>query len=193
MKRAYTRKKYMEKLDMVRAAIPEVAVTTDIIVGFPGETEEDFAETLSLVEEARYDAAYTFQYSPRPMTEAADYEGHLPKEIVQARYDRLTALQDRLSFENNIANVGRVHEVLVEGSSKKDPLKLTGRSRTNKLIHFDSDGAPEGSIRTVRVTDAHTHHLEGEIAPGRTRAPSHSSSRMTLPLASQVAGCGSCS
>jgi tRNA-2-methylthio-N6-dimethylallyladenosine synthase len=193
MKRAYTRKKYMEKLDMVREAIPGVAVTTDIIVGFPGETEEDFDETLSLVDEARYDAAYTFQYSPRPMTEAEGFSEQVPKEIVQERYERLTALQDRISYESNVANVGRTHEVLVEGPSKKDPTKLTGRSRTNKLIHFATDGAPEGSIRTVRVIDAHPHHLEGEIVPGRSAAPRALGSKMTLPLAAATTGCGSCS
>src|SRR5687767_10506726 len=134
---------------MVREAIPDVAVTTDIIVGFPGETETDFAQTLSLVEEARYDAAYTFQYSPRPMTEAANLPDHLPKEVVQERYERLTALQDRITFESNIANVGRTHEVLVEGPSKKDPTKLTGRTRTNKLVHFGSDGADAGALRRV--------------------------------------------
>jgi len=183
MKRAYTRARYMEKLAMVRAAIPDVAVTTDIIVGFPGETEDDFAETLSLVEEARYDAAYTFQYSSRPMTEAADLPDHLPKEVVQERYERLTELQDRISFESNIANVGRTHEVLVEGPSKKDPGKLTGRTRTNKLVHFGSDGADAGTLRTVRITAAHPHHLEGE---------GHAS-RLTLPLAAEAQGCGSCS
>lgn len=183
MKRAYSRKSYMEKLGMVRDAIPNVAVTTDIIVGFPGETEEDFQETLSLVQEARFDAAYTFQYSPRPMTEAADLPDQVPKEIVGERYERLTALQDRISFESNVATTGQIHELLVEGPSKKDPGKLTGRTRTNKLVHFDSDGAEEGSFRSVRITSGRPHHLDGELV-GRG---------LSLPLATSSAGCSSCS
>jgi tRNA-2-methylthio-N6-dimethylallyladenosine synthase len=190
MKRAYTRKRYMEKLTMVREAIPDVAVTTDIIVGFPGETEEDFAQTLSLVDDAQYDAAFMFQYSPRPMTEAADMPGQLPKSVVQERFDRLVALQADISYRQNQDDVGRVEEVIVEGTSKKDVARLTGRTRTNKLVHFADDGANEGSFRTVRVTDAHPHHLEGEIVAGRTEdAPA----RMSLPLAASAAGCGSCS
>jgi len=189
MKRAYTRERYLEKVREVRSAIPNVAVTTDIIVGFPGETEADFQDTLDLVEEARYDAAYMFQYSPRPMTEAADLPGHLPKEIVQERFERLASLQDRLTFESNVANVGRTHEVLVEGVSKKDRTRLTGRTRTNKLVHFPDDGAREGSLRTVRIAAAHTHHLEGEVIDGpRADAPA----RLSLPLASAGSSCSSC-
>ena len=190
MKRAYTRSRYMEKLDMVRHAIPDIAVTTDIIVGFPGETEEDFVQTLSLVEQAQYDAAFMFQYSPRPMTEAAEMEGHLPKEVVQERFDRLIALQGEISYRQNRADIGKTEEVLVEGTSKKDASKLTGRTRTNKLVHFPDDGALEGSFRTVQVTEAHAHHLEGILVGGRSSDPKV---RMTLPLATSAAGCGSCS
>jgi tRNA-2-methylthio-N6-dimethylallyladenosine synthase len=189
MKRAYTRDRYLEKVRMVRNAIPEVAITTDIIVGFPGETEEDFEDTMTLVEEARYDAAYTFQYSPRPMTEAAEMEGHLPKAIVQERFERLVALQERISLDQNVATVGRTEEVVVEGSSKKDPGRLTGRTRGNKLVHFATDGAEAGSLRTVRITGAHPHHLDGELVAGRSEAPRRS---LSLPLASSGTGCGSC-
>jgi tRNA-2-methylthio-N6-dimethylallyladenosine synthase len=168
MKRAYTRKRYLEKVAMVKAAIPEVAVSTDIIVGFPGETEEDFQDTLSIVEAARYDAAYMFQYSPRPMTAAAALADQLPKEIVQERFERLAALQRKISLERNQTVVGSDQEVLVEGISKKDSSKLTGRTRTNRLVHFPSEGGADGSLRTVRITRAHAHHLEGEdaAAPG---------------------------
>ncbi|MGI8775546.1 MAG: tRNA (N6-isopentenyl adenosine(37)-C2)-methylthiotransferase MiaB [Actinomycetota bacterium] len=190
MKRAYSRTKYLEKVAMVRAAIPNVAITTDIIVGFPGETEADFDATMSLVEEVRYDAAYTFQYSPRPMTEAAGMEGHLPKEVVQERYDRLAALLDRISREHNEARVGNVEEVLVEGPSKKDPTRLTGRTRSNKLVHFPSDGAEGGSFRTVEITRASTHHLEGRLVAGAKTTPARRS--LSLPLASTGAGCSSC-
>jgi tRNA-2-methylthio-N6-dimethylallyladenosine synthase len=190
MKRAYTRRKYLEKVTMVREAIPEVAVTTDIIVGFPGETEEDFQETLSVVEEARYDAAYTFQYSPRPMTEAAAYDGQVPKDVVQERFNRLVTLQQSVSLERNLRHIGRSEEVIVEGVSKKDPSKLSGRTRTNKLVHFDSDGAREGAFRTVRITGAHHHYLEGAPAEGRRDGPR---TRLTLPLVASGTGCATCS
>jgi tRNA-2-methylthio-N6-dimethylallyladenosine synthase len=186
MKRAYTRRKYLEKVEMVRAAIPDVAITTDIIVGFPGETEDDFVQTLEVVEESQYDGAFTFQYSPRPMTEAASFPDQLPKEVVQERYERLTELQDRISLARNRAQVGRVEEVLVEGPSKKDPGRLTGRTRTNKLVHFPSDGAEEGSFRTVAITGAHPHFLSGERAVEEKRS-------LALPLlASTSQGCPSC-
>jgi tRNA-2-methylthio-N6-dimethylallyladenosine synthase len=190
MKRAYTRKRYMEKLEMVRDAIPDVAVTTDIIVGFPGETEAEFQETMSLVEQARYDAAYTFQYSKRPMTEAADFPDQLPKEVVQDRYERLIALQETITFEKNRATVGRKEEVLVEGPSKKDSTKLTGRTRTNRLVHFDDDGAEPGSFRTVHITGAHPHHLDGDVLGGR--GAQQKTARLDLPLVASGAGCNSC-
>jgi tRNA-2-methylthio-N6-dimethylallyladenosine synthase len=190
MKRAYTRKRYMEKLDMVRRAIPDVAVTTDIIVGFPGETESDFEDTLSLVADARYDAAYTFQYSPRPMTEAASFDDHLPKEVVQERFERLIALQEGISLERNREQVGRVQELVVEGVSKKDPTRLSGRSRTNRVVHFDNDGAEPGSFRSVRITAAHPHHLDGELLASGNRPARRS---MSLPLVTGASGaCPSC-
>ncbi|MBA2724353.1 MAG: tRNA (N6-isopentenyl adenosine(37)-C2)-methylthiotransferase MiaB, partial [Actinobacteria bacterium] len=133
MKRAYSRERYLEKIAMVRAAISGIAITTDIIVGFPGETEEDFQATLALVHEVRYDAAYTFQYSPRPGTAAAELPEHLPKKVVQDRYERLSAVQDGISRECNEALVGTVQELLIEGISKKDPGRLTGRTRSNKV------------------------------------------------------------
>ena len=191
MKRAYSRGRYLEKLEMVRAAIPDVAVTTDIIVGFPGETEDEFEDTLSLVSEARYDAAYTFQYSSRPMTEAADLPNHLPKEVVQERFDRLTTLQTGISLDRNRALVGAQHEVLVEGSSKKDPGKLTGRTRTNKLVHFDNDGSPTGSLRTVEITAGHPHFLEGRPI-GEIPEPAVTGSRLSLPMVGASTGCSSC-
>jgi tRNA-2-methylthio-N6-dimethylallyladenosine synthase len=189
MKRAYTRKRYLDKIAMVREAIPDVAITTDIIVGFPGETEADFEDTLSVVKAARYDAAYTFQYSPRPMTAAADLPDQLPKEVVQERFERLVALQENVSLERNRRTVGRVEELVVEGISKKDSTRLTGRTRTNKVVHFPSDGAREGTFRSVQITDAHPHHLEGEVVPGRS---DDSRSVLALPLVSSGAGCASC-
>jgi len=191
MKRAYSRARYLEKLEMVRTAIPDVAVTTDIIVGFPGETEDEFQDTLSLVSEACYDAAYTFQYSSRPMTAAADLPDHLPKEVVQERFDRLTALQTDISLDRNRALVGSQHEVLVEGPSKKDVGKLTGRTRSNKLVHFDNDGSPTGSLRTVEITVGHPHFLEGRPV-GEVSEPPATGARLTLPMVAASTGCSSC-
>jgi tRNA-2-methylthio-N6-dimethylallyladenosine synthase len=189
MKRAYTRTRYLDKVEMVRAAIPEVAITTDIIVGFPGESEGDFDETLEVVEAARYDAAYTFQYSPRPMTAAADLPDQVPKAVVQERFERLVSLQEAISQERNQRTVGGREEVIVEGSSKKDARRLTGRTRTNKVVHFPSDGAPEGSFRTVEVTAAHPHHLLGRLAEGRREAPRPT---LTLPLVTTGSACTAC-
>ena len=191
MKRAYSRRSYLEKVEMVRAAIPNVAITTDIIVGFPGETEEEFEGTMSLVEQVRYDAAYTFQYSSRPMTEAADLPGHLPKEIVQERFDRLVALQTDISYEQNLKTVGATEQVLVEGSSKKDPGRLTGRTRTNKLVHFTDNGAAAGTFTTVTITAAHPHFLDGEPV-GVGEAERRLGLGLSLPMASAASGCSSC-
>ena len=163
MKRAYNRERYLSKVKMAREIIPGLALTTDIIVGFPGETEEDFEQTLSLVEEIRFDGAYLFQYSRRPGTEAAVMPGQLPKDVVQRRFDRLNSAQQQISLERNRESVASVVEVMVEGTSKKDPSKLSGRTRTNKLVHFE-DEATEGEFRQVLVTGAAPSHLEGRLA-----------------------------
>jgi len=147
-------------LDRIRANIPGVAVTTDIIVGFPGETEEDFEETLRVVDAARFDAAFTFQYSPRPGTSAAAFTDQVPKEVVQERFDRLCELQERISLERNQEMLGQVFEVLVEGEGRKGNLK--GRTRTNKLVHVEGDMEP-GTFADVFVTGAHPHHLDGQL------------------------------
>lgn len=193
MKRAYTQERYLEKVRMVRRAIPEVAITTDIIVGFPGETEADFEQTLAVVAEVRFDGAYTFQYSPRPMTAAAGMADHLPKEVVQERYDRLLELQEEIGVERNARHLGATEELLVEGSSRKDPERLTGRTRTNKLVHFPNDGSAEGTFRSVKITATRPHYLEGEVTVqgAATAAPR---SRLSLPLmAAASSGCSTCS
>lgn len=190
MKRAYTRKRYVEKVAMVRSAISGVAISTDIIVGFPGESDADFEDTMSLVREVRYDQAYTFQYSPRPGTEAAEMPGHLPKHVVQERFERLVALQETISGERNAALIGERCEVLVEGPSRKDPERLTGRTRTNKLVHFRSDGAEPGSFRTVEISGASPHHLMGEMVGAPQQHARRSS--MALPLVSSGDACSSC-
>ncbi|HEX2266848.1 MAG TPA: tRNA (N6-isopentenyl adenosine(37)-C2)-methylthiotransferase MiaB [Actinomycetota bacterium] len=164
MRRSYRSDRYLGWLERIRAAIPAVAVTTDIIVGFPGETEEDFRQTLRVTEAAQFDAAFTFQYSPRPGTVAATHEDQVPKEVVQERFDRLVELQERISLERNRAMVGRDVEVLVEGEGRKANLK--GRTRTNKLVHFPGGFEP-GAFVDVRITEAHPHHLNGELVHPR--------------------------
>lgn len=139
MRRSYRSERFLGILDRVRAAMPDAAITTDIIVGFPGETEEDFAETLRVVEAARFSSAFMFQYSPRPGTPAATMEGQLPKEVVQERFERLLALQELIGAEEAAAQVGRTLEVLVsEGSGRKDGARhrLSGRAPDNRLVHL---------------------------------------------------------
>jgi tRNA-2-methylthio-N6-dimethylallyladenosine synthase len=162
MKRSYSRAKYLDKVAMARRIVPGLAISTDIIVGFPGETDADFEETLSLVEEVGYDSAYTFQYSPRPGTDGATMEAQVPADVVRMRFDRLVAAQERISLHRNKELVGAVEEVLVEGTSKKDVRRVTGRTRTNKLVHFGDDAQP-GQFRRVRITKAAPHHLDGEV------------------------------
>lgn len=165
MRRSYRSARYLAWLEDMRAAIPGLAVTTDIIVGFPGETEQDFAETLRVVEQARFDGAYTFQYSPRPGTDAFALEP-VPAEVVTERFGRLVALQDRISAERNAALIDAEMEVLVEGPSRKDPARITARTRTNKIVHLDARDHAQGSFLTVRVTGAHAHHLDAvELQP----------------------------
>ncbi len=189
MKRAYTRERYLQKIEMVRAAIPDVAITTDIIVGFPGETDADFEDTLELVRRARYDSAYTFQYSPRPMTAAATMPDHLPKAVVQERYERLEALQEEIGIERNARHVGSVEQLLVEGTSRKDPEMLTGRTRTNKIVHFPDDGSSEGTFRAVTITVSRARHLEGIAVGGPPRAVPVAPARINLPLVSVESCC----
>ncbi|MBV9664544.1 MAG: tRNA (N6-isopentenyl adenosine(37)-C2)-methylthiotransferase MiaB, partial [Actinobacteria bacterium] len=162
MHRGYTAKRYLEKLAAARDAVPDLAVTTDLIVGFPGETDDDFERTLEVVAEAEYDSAYTFIYSPRPGTEAAAWvDRYVPADVVAERFDRLKVVVERSALARHDARIGRVEEVLVEGPSKRDAGQLTGRTRQNKLVHF-AGAAPVGSYATVQVTGAAPHHLIGE-------------------------------
>jgi tRNA-2-methylthio-N6-dimethylallyladenosine synthase len=161
MRRSYRSERYLGWLERIREEVPGIAVSTDIIVGFPGETEEDFRGTLRVVEEARFDSAYTFQYSPRAGTEAAGFEDQVPKEVVQERFDRLVELQERISLEVNRAYEGRTVEVLVEGAGRKGGVQ--GRTRTNKVVNFEGP-ARAGDFVDVLVTGAHPHHLTGRLA-----------------------------
>ncbi|MFN2590559.1 MAG: tRNA (N6-isopentenyl adenosine(37)-C2)-methylthiotransferase MiaB [Actinomycetota bacterium] len=161
MRRSYRSARYLGWLQRIRAAVPGVAVTTDLIVGFPGETEEDFEQTLRVVEAAGFDAAFTFQFSPRPGTVAAAMDDHVPKEVVQERFDRLVALQERVSLDRNRSYLGRRVEVLVEGRGRKGNLRA--RTRTNKLVHGPGD-LPDGTFVDMTVTDATPHFLIGQLA-----------------------------
>ena len=163
MQRSYRRERYLGWLDAIRAAIPDVAVSTDIIVGFPGETEDDFAKTLDVVARARFDSAYTFQYSPRPGTRAASMPEQIPKEVVQERFDRLLDLQGSISLEKARAQIGNELEVLVEGTGPRRS-STQARTRTNRIVHLDETIEP-GTFVTARITDAASHHLAGEVAP----------------------------
>jgi tRNA-2-methylthio-N6-dimethylallyladenosine synthase len=160
MRRSYRSSRYLEWLGRIRAAMPGIAVTTDIIVGFPGETEEDFAETLRVVGEARFDAAFTFQYSPRPGTAAAEFDEAVPPEVVRERFDRLVALQEPISLDANLAYEGRVADVLIEGKGRKGGSQ--GRTRTNKVVNVDDD-LPVGTFVDVRIEHGHPHHLTGVV------------------------------
>jgi tRNA-2-methylthio-N6-dimethylallyladenosine synthase len=171
MRRSYRSERFLAILDRVRAEIPDAAITTDIIVGFPGETDADFAATLDVVRAARFASAFTFQYSRRPGTPAADLPEQLPKAVVQERYERLVALQDEISWELNRAQEGRVLEVLVaEGEGRKDGAthRLSGRARDNRLVHFAvPSGAPvprPGDMARVQVTYGAPHHLVADAA-----------------------------
>ena len=167
MRRSYRTKKFLAILDEVRQKIPHAAITTDIIVGFPGEIEEDFQATLDVVEKARFTSAFTFQYSPRPGTPAAEYEQQVPKEVVQERYERLIALQERVCLEENQKLVNTEVELLVQADGGKKNTKtqrMTGRARDGRLVHFHPAGSIDRSIRpgdviTTTVTEAKPHFL----------------------------------
>ncbi len=161
MHRGYNRRKYIERLAMARDIIPGLAVSTDVIVGFPGETEDDFALTLEVVEEARFDQAFMFIFSPRPNTAAAAMrDDFVPAEVVKERFGRLTELQNRISGERHTEMVGATVEVLSEGPSRKDPDVATTRTRTGKVVHV-AGAHPEGSFLDVRIDSSFQHHLVG--------------------------------
>ncbi|AJT40590.1 (dimethylallyl)adenosine tRNA methylthiotransferase [Psychromicrobium lacuslunae] len=172
MRRSYRSTKFLGILEKVRERIPQAAISTDIIVGFPGETEEDFQATLDVVEKSRFATAFTFQYSKRPGTPAAELPDQLPKAVVQERYERLTALQDRISAEENAKQIGQQVELLVTAESGKkaaETHRLSGRSQDSRLVHFTvPEGAEQprpGDLVTVTVTEAAAFHLVADPGP----------------------------
>jgi tRNA-2-methylthio-N6-dimethylallyladenosine synthase len=169
MRRSYRQERYLGIVERVRAAIPAAAITTDIIVGFPGETEADFAATLHVVREARFASAFTFQYSPRPGTPAATMDGAVARDVVQERYERLVAVQEEISWAGNRELVGQVVEVLVaEGEGRKDAAtgRVSGRARDGRLVHVRAgDAVRPGDILEAVVTYGAPHHLVADGPP----------------------------
>lgn len=205
MRRSYRQKKFLGIIERVRAAMPDAAITTDIIVGFPGETEEDFQETLHVVREARFSSAFTFQYSKRPGTPAASLPDQVDPAVVKDRYGRLAALVSEVAWEENKRLVGRTVELLVaEGEGRKDTEthRLSGRGPDNRLVHFAWDPVVEegaaapvskprpGDVVTVEITYAAPHHLVADgpvLGVRRTRSGDAWEARQSAPLASGVA------
>ncbi len=180
MHRGYTAQRYLDRLGQAHAAVADLAVSTDIIVGFPGETDDDFERTLEVAATAEYDYAYTFIFSPRPGTEAAQMVELFVDPVVAAeRFQRLRVVVERSALAKHLARVGRVEEVIVEGPSKKDPSVISGRTRQNKLVHFPTDQPPRvGSYALVEVTSAAPHHLMGRFVE-LTAEPLH---RRRIPV-----------
>jgi tRNA-2-methylthio-N6-dimethylallyladenosine synthase len=171
MRRSYRRDRYLGIVEKVRAAMPDAAITTDVIVGFPGETEADFTQTLEVVREARFASAFTFQYSKRPGTPAASMGGQVPKRVVQERYERLVEAVEEVAWAGNRAFLGAEVEILVaEGEGRKDDRthRMSGRARDNRLVHFAVPAAGEsprpGDVVTARITYAAPHHLVADSA-----------------------------
>jgi tRNA-2-methylthio-N6-dimethylallyladenosine synthase len=151
----------MKRVHMIRESVPDCAITTDIIVGFPGESEDDFRQTLEVVDEVGYDSAFTFIFSPRRGTEAADMEDQIPHPVKQERMGRLVELVQRKALERSMRFVGTTQEVLVEGPSRTDPSRLRGRIRHNKTVNFTGLAAP-GDLVEVQITGATSTTLSGE-------------------------------
>lgn len=163
MNRAYTKERYLELIEYMRKLMPDIAVSTDIIVGFPTETESEFDETIDMLERVRFDSIYSFIYSRRKGTTAYDMDGQIEDKIKSKRFERLLEVQNRISNEKNQVYDGGVIRVLCEGKSKNDDTKYTGRNEKNRLVHFDADDSYVGKFVNVLVTKAETYALYGEI------------------------------
>jgi tRNA-2-methylthio-N6-dimethylallyladenosine synthase len=163
MNRGYTREQYLAKVAALRHACPDIALTTDLIVGFPGETETDFNQTLDLMRAAGFDQAFSFKYSPRPQTRAATFPDQVPEEVKTERLTQLQALQDELTRQSHARLVNQAREVLVEGFSKRSPQELCGRLRTNQVVNFIGPQELLGCLTRVTITEAHPHSLKGQL------------------------------
>jgi len=171
MRRGYTAESYRELIQRIRDAVPDIALSTDVIVGFPEETEDEFLETRRMLELVRFDTIFLFNYSERPGTVAPGLPDQVPHDVKQRRFDGLLSMQKRIALAANLIYEGQTCEVLVEGPSKKDPTRLTGRTRTNKIINFSGDPALIGELVPVRVTRAGLYALEGEVATTHIAMP----------------------
>lgn len=171
MRRGYTAEAYRDLIARIRAAVPDIALSTDVIVGFPGESEEEFLETRRMLEMVRFDSIFLFNYSERPGTVAPEFPDPVPHADKQRRFDGLMQMQRRIALAANLAYEDQVVEVLVEGPSKKDPTRLTGRTRTNKIVNFPGDPACIGELLQVRITQAGLYALAGEVAQQRQMLP----------------------
>ena len=204
MRRSYRSSKFLGIIERVRAAMPDAAITTDIIVGFPGETEEDFLDTLRVVRESRFSGAFTFQYSPRPGTPAATMDEQVPPDVVKDRYQRLVEVVNEIAWEEGKALVGRSVELMVaEGEGRKDAAthRLSGRGPDSRLVHFAPDFSALGSVESVRpgdmvtveITRAAPHHLVADgpvLSVRRTRAGDAWERRSSEPVAPTGIGLG---
>lgn len=170
MNRGYSQKHYLELVDRIRASIPDVSLSTDVIVGFPGETEEDFKETLKVLERVEFDQVFSFIFSPRPSTLAASMDHQISSEVKRERFNHLLDKQYPIIFKKNLMRVGKRLEVLVEGPSKKDPHVLTSRSRDNRVVNFPGLEKLVHQLAWVEITKAHTWHLEGKVADHKQRS-----------------------
>jgi len=163
MGRKYTSKGYLQKISMLKERVEDVGITTDIIVGFPGETEDDFEETLSLLSEVRYDGVFSFKYSDRPQTKAADMSGKISPEVMHERFSRLLELQKEISSEKNRDEEGKIVKVIVDGPSKNNPALMSGRDEKNKIVHFSGKEFKRGDIVEVKILEGRPNCLIGKI------------------------------
>lgn len=167
MNRKYTPESYLSLVKYMREKMPDIALSSDIIVGFPGESEDEFEETLSMLRAVEFDMIYSFIYSPRPLTPAANMDCQIPPEVKSARFERLLEAQNEISLKKNLALVNKVERVLIEGESKNSPDMLTGRDDSNKLVHIERNESTEaliGKFANIRITKAETFALFGELA-----------------------------
>jgi tRNA-2-methylthio-N6-dimethylallyladenosine synthase len=165
MHRGYTKGSYLERIDRLRDVCPSIALTADVIVGFPGEEEGDFGETLDLMEKVRFDDLFSFKYSPRKGTRAAQFQNQVEEKVKQDRLSHLQKIQREITLQKNQALEGRVEEVLVESWSKQSDRDVTGRTRSNKVVNFEGELNLFGKLIPVRITKAYAHSLRGEIVP----------------------------
>jgi tRNA-2-methylthio-N6-dimethylallyladenosine synthase len=168
MHRGYTRDDYLVQVGRLRALVPDVALSTDVIVGFPGESDDDFAQTVELVQAVEFDSMYLFKYSPRPGTRATAFEDQVSEAVKSERFSTLLALQEAIQLRRNRSRIGRYEEVLVEGPSKKGSVQLTGRTRQNRPVNFVGHPSLTGSLVKVCIEQGGAHSLEGKVCTDRS-------------------------